>query len=349
MGFRFSSIFWIHNNFFKTFDRFLGKICPGISFGRFQKAFRKGEIRLNGKRVEATYRLKAGDILRLPPHFKNFSDEQLKALKTYKPFLKLSSSEVKDFEDRILYEDEDILVWNKPYGLAVQGGTKTRKHLDAILDALVDLGRYTKALRPRLVHRLDRDTSGVLVLGKSQEAASFLTQAFAQKEILKLYWAIVVGKLPHAFGKIKLSLSKKAIKGLEKIVVDPEDGRESETHYRVLDIMGDKLSWVGLRPLTGRMHQLRVHCSYLQTPILGDGKYRGEGNKTSKIEGFSHKMHLHAREIQIPHPKGGIKKFKAPLPAHMKDTLDTLGFDENSPKILKNCQQLFQEIKPQKS
>ncbi|MBS0185163.1 MAG: RluA family pseudouridine synthase [Proteobacteria bacterium] len=316
-------------------DKVFQRKFPLLSFGRIQKAVRSGEVKVNGKKTEASYRVKKGDLLRVPPPFYASSEKR--------PFSSeippASFIEIKEFEKNILYENEDFIVWNKPFGFAVQGGTKVHKHLDNLLDRLVTAGRFTKENRPSLVHRLDKDTTGVLLLAKTRKMASFLAQGFAQKKISKLYWALCVGVPTSSEGKIKIPLLKKEISGTEKVVGD-DKGKNAETLYRILDKVGDKVSWIALRPLTGRTHQLRVHCAHLGTPILGDGKY-GSSQALQEENMASQKMCLHAFEMKLPLPTGEVKIFKAPLPPHMKVFFKEFGF-ETSQEFIKKSEGLFQ-------
>jgi 23S rRNA pseudouridine955/2504/2580 synthase len=227
--------------------------------------------------------------------------------------------------DAVLYRDDRAIVLNKPAGLAVQGGTNTERHVDALLDGL----RFDSSERPRLVHRLDRDTSGVLLIARNAAAASFFTRAFRDKTTRKVYWAIVVGRPKLAQGRIDLGLAKgggpNGPKGRERVHPDPEQGKSAITYYRVLDHAGGRASWLALLPVTGRTHQLRAHCVALGTPILGDGKY---GGTAAQLPGgaAAHRLHLHARSLAIPHPDGGTLRVTAPLPPHMQRMWEFFGF-----------------------
>ena len=222
---------------------------------------------------------------------------------------------------RVLYKDDDVIVLDKPAGLAVQGGTGTKRHLDAMLDAL----RFG-ADRPRLVHRLDRDTSGVLLLARTANAAAKLTAAFRSRAARKIYWAAVAG-VPHpAEGRIDLPLAKAGGPKGERVAADEEEGQRAVTRYRVADRAGKRAAWLVLEPETGRTHQLRVHAEAMGTPILGDGKY---GGRDAFLKGgsVSPKLHLHARAIRLPHPRGGQIEVAARLPPHMAETWRFFGFD----------------------
>ncbi|NNG05559.1 MAG: RluA family pseudouridine synthase, partial [Inquilinus sp.] len=228
--------------------------------------------------------------------------------------------------DRVLYRDDWIIALDKPAGLAVQGGEKTARHIDGMLDAL----RFGAAERPRLVHRLDRDTSGVLVLARNARAAREIAAGFRGKDVTKLYWAAVVGVPREARGIVDLALAKRAgaaRAGGEAMVADAEGGQRAVTAYRVVDQTGNRAAWLALWPRTGRTHQLRVHCAAIGTPILGDGKYGGADAHLGG-EGISDRLHLHARRLVMPHPGGsGVFDVTAPLPEHMRQTWKALGFD----------------------
>jgi len=221
----------------------------------------------------------------------------------------------------ILHRDDAVIVLNKPSGLAVQGGTATERHLDALLDGL----RFGNDERPRLVHRLDKETSGVLVIARTAAAAAFLTRAFREKTTRKTYWAVVVGLPKPRQGRIDLALAKTPGHGGERVRPDSDEGRHAVTYYQVIESAGNRVSWVALMPVTGRTHQLRAHCAAIGTPILGDGKY---GEAAAHIAGVpgSRQLHLHARALSIPHPVGGTLQVTAPLPRHMRQTWDFFGF-----------------------
>ncbi|MGE5503650.1 MAG: RluA family pseudouridine synthase, partial [Actinomycetota bacterium] len=227
--------------------------------------------------------------------------------------------------DCVLYKDADVIALNKPPGLAVQGGTgMADRHLDAMLDAL----RFDAPERPRLVHRLDKDTSGVLLLGRNAAAAAKLAAAFKGRAAHKLYWALVVGVPKLRKGRIDAPLAKLPGRAGEKVAVDDDEGKRAVTWYRVVDSALKKAAWLEMEPRTGRTHQLRAHSVVLGTPILGDGKY---GAKDAFIEGtgVSRKLHLHARAVRIPHPKGGTLEVVAPLPPHMAASFAFFGFDQH--------------------
>ena len=226
-----------------------------------------------------------------------------------------------------LHMDGAVIVLNKPPGLAVQGGSKTTRHIDAMLDGL----RFGAAERPRLVHRLDKDTSGVLVLARGVAAARALTAAFRNKDTRKLYWALVAGRPKPPSGRFDQALAKRGAAGGEKVVGDDE-GKRAVTLYRAVASAGS-ISWLALSPLTGRTHQLRAHCRLHGVPVLGDGKYGGRSSFPEGL-GIARGLHLHARSIELPHPDGGMLRARAPLPAHMVETFASLGFDPDREEAL---------------
>ena len=224
----------------------------------------------------------------------------------------------------VLHRDEAVIVIDKPAGLAVQGGTGTERHLDLLLDAL----RFDAAERPRLVHRLDKDTSGVLVLARSAAAAAALAAAFRGKTVRKVYWALTVGVPKPRQGRIDLALAKLMGSGGERVVADDEDGKRAITFYRTVAHAGAKIAWLALEPLTGRTHQLRAHAASIGTPILGDGKYGAALAHPAGVPN-ARRLHLHARAIEFPHPGGKRLAVTAPLPPHLRDTWAFFGFAES--------------------
>ena len=300
-------------------DRWFRRHFPHVPHGRLEKLLRTGQVRLDGKRVKANARLSAGSKLRLPPLSPPKGAPEARAPAA------LSKKDAAELRALVIHKDADVLAINKPPGLAVQGGTGMTRHLDAMLDAL----RFDAPERPRLVHRLDKDTSGVLLLARNRAAAAKLAEAMRGREARKIYWAVVVGVPKPRRGRLDLPLAKVLGKRGERVAPDEEEGKRATTLYTVVDSVGNKAAWLALMPLTGRTHQLRVHCAALGTPILGDGKYGGEHAFLSGA-GISNKLHLHAREIAIPHPKGGLLKLTAPLPDHMAATWALLGFDQDA-------------------
>lgn len=294
-------------------DRWFKKHYPGLPFSRLSKLLRTGQIRIDGKRAKAADRLAQGTRVRVPP----LGD--LPPATTPRPRSPATEEDRSALLDMILYQDDSVIVINKPAGLAVQGGTKTTKHLDGMLDALVKDGQ-----RPRLVHRLDKDTSGVMILARTGPAAAALGHSFYGRDARKTYWALVVGRPEIDDGKITAPLAKEPGRLGERMEVS-EDGKKAVSRFHVMEHIGRKASWLALMPLTGRTHQLRAHCAHMGTPIVGDGKYGGTAAHLTG--GISRKLHLHARRLVIPHPKGGMIDVTAPLPSHMADSWRTLGFD----------------------
>lgn len=302
-------------------DRWFKRHFPDLGHGRLEKLLRTGQVRVNGKRADASDRVAPGDSIRVPPLPQPDTPRPLPKAKP------VDERAAKELQERVLYRDRDIIAIDKPAGLAVQGGSKTTHHLDGMLDAL----RFDAADRPRLVHRLDKDTSGVLVLGRTPAATSRLAALFRGRDLKKIYWAVVVGAPVPEYGDIRLPLAKRIGRpgeGEERMVVDEEEGQSARTLFRTLDAAGSKVALLELEPLTGRTHQLRVHCAELGTPILGDGKYGG-AQAILPIGEFARTMHLHARRLEIPSKSGKPIVIEAPLPRHMRDTLTFFGLDSH--------------------
>ena len=301
-------------------DRWFKRHFPGVTHARLEKWLRQGQVRVDGGRAKAGFRLEADQEIRVPP----LGDAASPPPDRMAREAKVNEADTAALAARVLHMDDQVIVLDKPSGLAVQGGTGIRRHLDAMLSALAFGGE-----RPRLVHRLDKDTSGVLVLARNAAAAAALTGAFRAKDVRKLYWTVVVG-VPHpADGRIDIALSKLPGRGGERMTADPDRGLRAITDYRIVERAGRRAAWLALEPLTGRTHQLRVHCAALGTPILADGKY---GSATAFLEGtdLARDLHLHARAIELPHPSGGTLAVTAPLPDHMAATWRFFGFaDEN--------------------
>jgi len=293
-------------------DRWLRRRWPHLGQTQIHKLARSGQLRVNGGRTKADTRLAAGQLVRVPP---------LPDAPPPRPD-GLTSEEIRFAHSLTLYEDEDVLILNKPAGLAVQGGTKTHRHIDRLLSAWGEgLGR------PRLTHRLDRDTSGVLVLGKTPGAAAKLSGAFARRRVEKTYWAIVAGFPKPGQGVIELPLAKVGAGDREMVSpVDAKDPRAEAamTEYATISRAGPRAAWMALRPQTGRTHQLRAHMLALGHPILGDPKY----HTPASVEASGPlKLQLHARRLAIPHPGGGRIDIEAPLSAEMKAGFARFGFD----------------------
>lgn len=303
-------------------DRWFKRNLPQIGFATVSRWARTGQIRVDGKRVKPEDRLSAGQVLRVPPG----GDDQPRA--PAKPRARpLTEEQIAEARDMVIRETPAAIVLNKPPGLATQGGSKTTKHVDGLLDAFVENERQP---RPRLVHRLDKDTSGVLLIARTPGSAASFSKRFASRSARKVYWALVVGKPQLSEGVIDAPLAKQPGTGGEKMHIDEENGAAAKTRYRVVDSAGQRASWVELEPLTGRTHQLRVHMAAIGHPIVGDGKYGGpDAFLTGAV---SRKMHLHARRLIITEPKagegtGGKLDVTAELPPHFAASMEVLGFD----------------------
>jgi 23S rRNA pseudouridine955/2504/2580 synthase len=295
-------------------DRWFRRHFPELGHGRLQKLLRTGQVRVDGRRAQANARLSPGQTIRVPPLP---ADEPRAAPRRPAPD-RVDPADALWLRSRILYEDHALMVLDKPAGLAVQGGTKTRRHVDGMLQAIAAGGE-----RPRLVHRLDRDTSGLLMVAKTAAAAAKLTEAFRRHRVDKLYWALVIGRPPEARGWIDQPLTKQPGKRGERVAASAE-GVPARTAYRVVARAGKVASWLALKPLTGRTHQLRAHAALLGTPIIGDGKYGGAG---AHPEGAPKGLMLHARELRLPHPDGGMLELAAPLSEPVRAGFRWLGFE----------------------
>ncbi len=306
-------------------DRWLKRKFHGLTQGQVEKACRTGEIRVDGARAKANTRVKAGQSVRVPPMTTakgREGDEEDRPRATVK------SSDADMIRSLVIYEDDQIIALNKPSGVAVQGGTGTTRHIDAMSRALVD----DTAEKPRLVHRLDRDTTGVLVLAKTVGSANQLGQLFRSRELDKIYWAVTLG-VPHPVaGDIRGWMIKSAGPGSDKEKMRTAEQNEKGavhalTLYSVVQNAGRKAAWVALKPETGRTHQLRFHMAELGTAILGDHKYTCDREVPA---GLADGLHLHARALRLPNKGGPPIEIVADLPAHMKKTFEVLGFDEDS-------------------
>ncbi|MCW3845922.1 RluA family pseudouridine synthase [Sphingomonas sp. LB-2] len=298
-------------------DRWFKRHMPDTSFNLVSRWARTGQLRVDGARATPGDRLTVGQVLRVPPA------EAPKAA-TARPKLNrptLSEDQIAFARELVIHKDASAIVINKPPGLATQGGTKTHEHVDGLLDAL----QYELEGRPKLVHRLDKDTSGALLLARTSRAAAYFAKSFSGRTARKLYWALVVGVPEVEDGFIDLPIAKQPGTGGEKMHVDMEEGQAARTRYRVIEQAGARTAWVELQPHTGRTHQLRVHMAAIGHPIVGDGKY---GLQDAFLTGgISRKMHLHARRIRIDHPDGGKLDATAELPHHFAESMATLGFD----------------------
>jgi len=301
-------------------DRFLEARFPGLSFSHIQRIVRKGELRVNGKRADSKDRLEEGQSVRIPP---------LK-LDTPKGAGQLSEAATKTLQvikDMILFEDADVMVLNKPAGLAVQGGSGITRNVDDMLEVMRD----AKGQKPRLVHRLDRETSGCLLIAKTRFAATALTGSFRHRSARKIYWALVAGVPKPRQGRISTFLAKET-RGDDSFMRVARHGEEGASHavtyYAVIDTAARQLGWLSLKPVTGRTHQLRAHLAHIGHPIVGDPKYFSREN-WELPRGMQDRLHLLARRIVVPHPRGGTIDVTAPLPPHMRQSWNLIGFDVN--------------------
>ncbi|HEU4379871.1 MAG TPA: RluA family pseudouridine synthase [Hyphomicrobiaceae bacterium] len=304
-------------------DRWFRLHFPDVTYGYLQKLLRSGQVRVDSKRVQANARLEAGQQVRVP--------QMVRKPAAAKPSLQaplgVSKGDRDIIERAILFEDEHVLVLNKPFGIAVQGGTGTKRHIDGILAGMVD--RFGD--RPRLVHRLDRDTTGVLLVAKHRDAAAKLGRIFQTRSAAKTYWALVKGVPKPPQGKVEAALVKAAGPDGDRVRKalpgEQDKAMHATTHYSVIDRVAHKASWVSLKPVTGRQHQLRAHMALIGHPIIGDNKY--EGDKALADSGIEPRLHLHARRLVIPHPLAGHAKIDvtAPLPEHMAKSWELLGLD----------------------
>jgi 23S rRNA pseudouridine955/2504/2580 synthase len=301
-------------------DRWFKRHLPDISFAQVSRWARTGQLRVDGKRAAPGDRIAAGQSIRVPPA----EPVSVPAAKPKRERPPLSDDQIAFAKELVIHRDPQALVINKPPGLATQGGTKTHEHVDGLLDAL----QFDADSRPKLVHRLDKDTSGALLLARTSRAAAFFGKSFSSRTARKVYWALIVGVPSIEDGFIELPLAKQPGTGGEKMHVDEKEGLLARTRYRVIERAGNRAAWVELQPFTGRTHQLRVHMAAIGHPIVGDGKYGGQD--AFLTGGISRKMHLHARRIRIDHPDGGRVDVTAEAPAHFAESVDTLGFDPSA-------------------
>jgi 23S rRNA pseudouridine955/2504/2580 synthase len=311
-------------------DRFLEARFPGLSFSHIQRIVRKGELRVNGKRADSKDRLEEGQNVRIPPL-------KLDAPKVAGSLSEAATKTLQALKDMILYEDADVMVLNKPAGLAVQGGSGTTRHVDQMLEVMRD----AKGQKPRLVHRLDKETAGCLLVAKTRFAATALTGSFRHRSARKIYWALVAGVPKPKQGRISTYLAKDESEddSIMRIAAHGDEGAShAVTYYAVVETSAQKLAWVSLKPVTGRTHQLRAHMAHIDHAIVGDPKYFNKEN-WQLPGGLQKRLHLLARRIVIPHPRGGFIDATAPLPPHMLQSWNLLGLEadrfdpiENAPE-----------------
>jgi len=297
-------------------DRWFKRHMPDVSFNVVSRWARTGQLRLGGNKAVPGDRIEAGQEIRIPP-------PEAAPTRTARPQRRretLTDEEVQLVRDMVIHEDSNAFVLNKPPGLATQGGTKTTHHLDRLLDGIGD-----ERGRPKLVHRLDKDTSGALLVARTARSAGHFAKAFSGRTAKKVYWALVVGVPDVAEGTIDAPLAKQPGTGGEKMHIDEEHGLPAKTRWRTIDRAGNRAAWVELQPLTGRTHQLRAHMAAIGHPIVGDAKYGGA--EAFLTGGISRKLHLHARRIQIDALEGGKIDVTAELPSHFSESLTMLGFD----------------------
>jgi len=298
-------------------DRWFKRNLPAATFNVVSRWARTGQLRVDGKRATPGDRLEAGQTIQVPPN----EPEAARGPRPQKPREPLTPEEEELVREMVIHRDANGFVLNKPPGLATQGGTKTTQHLDRLLDGLAD----DEGNRPKLVHRLDKDTSGALLVARSARAASHFSKAFSGRTAKKIYWALVTGDISGEEGEIDAPLAKQPGTGGEKMYVDPVQGLPSRTRWRVIDRAGNRAAWVELQPLTGRTHQLRVHMAAIGHPIVGDAKYGGPD--AFLTGGISRKLHLHARRLRIDAQGGGKIDVTADLPPHFAESLNMLGFE----------------------
>lgn len=307
-----------HDDGVARIDRWLRRRYPHLTQGQVEKLLRTGQVRVDGARVKASDRVSPGQTVRIPPLPDAAPRRDPSAL----------SAKDEDFiRSLVIHRDDDVIVLNKPHGLAVQGGAKTDRHIDGLLDGL----KFDAEKRPKLVHRLDRDTSGCLVLARHPRAAAALGEAFRDRDTDKIYWAIVAGSPRPKVGEIRSWMRKApgprdADREMMQAAVQSDDGAvHAVTQYAVISAAGQSAAWIALRPVTGRTHQLRFHMAELGHAIAGDPKYKSDRQPPN---GLDRALLLHARAIRLPHPSGGELNVTAKLPKHMKAAFDLLGFDE---------------------
>jgi 23S rRNA pseudouridine955/2504/2580 synthase len=302
-------------------DRWFKLHFPGLGFGHLQKLIRSGQVRVDGGRVQTSTRLAAGQQVRVPPLA---GGDQRPAAPTA-----IRNRGDRDVLDAaVLHEDASVIVLNKPAGLAVQGGSGVNRHVDQMLEAYTD----QKGRKPHLVHRLDRDTAGVLVVARTRSAAAFLGKAFKDRVTRKLYWALVAGVPKPPSGRISTYLAREEGPGADRMRIarhGDDNADHAVSRYVLADQAGQKASWLVMQPITGRTHQLRAHAAHIGHPIIGDKKYFDIEN-WELPGGLQNRLHLLARRIVIPHPEGGTLDVTAPLPPHMQQSWAVLGFEERT-------------------
>lgn len=298
-------------------DRWLKKNAPDLPYALLQKLMRKGQIRVDGKRAKTDTRLAAGQEVRIPPS----SDEGKQDR-----YFRAQKGDAELLKSMILYDDGDLIVLNKPAGIAAQGGLRVERHIDGLLEHMAD----AEGSKPKLCHRLDRDTSGLLVLARSREMAAKMGKAFENKNIRKYYWALVAPAPEENEGSIVAPLAKGEDSFKDMMVVDEENGKFARTEFKVIERAAKKAAFLALWPRTGRTHQLRVHCQVAGFPIIGDEKYGNDDAAADMVQalGLAPRLHLHAARLILPHPGGKrILDLRAPLPPELRKSWGDFGFD----------------------
>lgn len=314
-------------------DRWFKRHRPDVTHALLARWARTGMVLLDGKRCEPGDRVEDGSILKVPP-----TTAPARVMRPAAERRPVSPDDTALAESMVIHKDASALVLSKVPGLATQGGSKISRHVDGLLDALM----FERAERPKLVHRLDKDTSGVLLLARTGRAAAVFARSFAGRDAKKTYWALVMGVPDAKEGVIDAPLAKQPGSGGEKMHIDEKDGQPAKTRFRVIERAGNRAAWLELEPQTGRTHQLRVHCAAIGHPIVGDAKYGGKD--AFLTGGISRKMHLHARRLKLPHPDGGVLDVSAALPTHMAESFAMLGFDLDRPTELAQQRKLMAEI-----
>jgi len=305
-------------------DRWFKTHYPGLGFGQLQKLLRSGQVRVNGGRAKSDTRVEPGQVIRIPPVGIDRHDAAPVTARTMR-----GKNDGDVLSKMMLYEDPKVFVFNKPSGLAVQGGSGVVRHVDDMLEAF----RSAKGEKPRLVHRLDRDTSGVLVVARTRLAAMKLAEAFRARETKKTYWALVKGVPAKREDKISTWLVKDATPDGDRVRVASHGEKGADhavSYYRVVEQAAQAFSWLEMEPYTGRTHQLRVHAAHIGCPILGDPKYFEHDTNWEFPGGVQNRLHLHARRIVIPHPDTGTIDVTAPLPPHMRQSWNLFGLDDQA-------------------
>jgi 23S rRNA pseudouridine955/2504/2580 synthase len=305
-------------------DRWFKRHYPALGHGLLEKLLRTGQVRIDGRRAKAGDRLEAGQAIRIPPQVNNIAPREQQS----RPPPPLSRADRTLIGSLVIHEDASTFVLNKPSGIPSQGGSGVKRHIDGMLDGL----QGTKRQRPRLVHRLDRDTSGVIVVARTLPAAAALSESLRRRDARKVYWALTKGVPKPQQGVIKLALAKQGRQGHDERMTPVEasdgDAKAATTYYAVMGTAAHHYAWVALRPVTGRTHQIRAHLAHIGAPIVGDIKYGGPAAKG--LGELEDRLHLHARAIDIAHPEGGRLRAVAPLPPHMRHAWNLFGFNPDS-------------------